>query len=60
MTKIEQKILDRVGGGVPFYKELGRIDGMDKSRKRMRSVTQNFKLAYTTGFFEGRKTKERG
>ena len=49
------EIFNRVGGGVPYFKELGRIDGQDLTRKRMRSVPQNFKLAYTVGFYEGKK-----
>ena len=58
MNRTEKEIFDRVGGGVPFYKELGIIDGKDKTRARMRSVTQNFKLAYVCGFFEGKKARQ--
>ena len=60
MDKIEKAIFDRVGGGVPFFKELGRADGADNARKRMRAVPQNFKLAYTVGFYEGKKQARQG
>ena len=58
MNRTEKEIFDRLGGGVPFYKQLGIIDGKDKTRKRMRAVTQNFKLAYTVGFYEGKKARQ--
>ncbi len=57
MNATEKAIFDRVGGGVPFYKELGRMDGADNTRKRKRAVTQNFKLAYAVGFYEGKRGK---
>lgn len=45
-------------GGVPYYKKLGEQDAIDPSRKRMRSVPQNFKLAYRNGWYEAKKAAD--
>lgn len=47
--------LEKYFGGVPYFKELGRKDALDKTRKRKRSVPQNFKLAYINGWYEAKK-----
>ena len=44
-------------GGVPYYRKLGGYDAADPSRKRMRPVPQNFKLAYLDGWYEAKKAK---
>lgn len=46
-----------VQGGVPYYQKLGAQDAKDPSRKRMRSVPQNFKLAYLNGWYAAKKDK---
>lgn len=42
-------------GGVPYYRKLGGQDALDPDRKRMRSVPQNYKLAYLSGWYEAKK-----
>lgn len=42
-------------GGVPYFRKLGFSDAQEAGRKRKRAVTQNFKLAYLIGWWEGRK-----
>lgn len=42
-------------GGVPYYEHLGELDGADPDRLRKRTVPYNFKLAYTMGWYAGRK-----
>jgi len=42
-------------GGVPYYKKLGGEDALDPSRKRMRSVPYNYKLAYISGWYDAKK-----
>ena len=46
-----------VQGGMPYYKKLGAQDAKDPARKRMRSVPQNFKLAYLNGWYAAKKDK---
>jgi hypothetical protein len=45
-------------GGVPYYRQLGVDDANDPSRKRMRAVPQNFKLAYINGWYEAKKAAQ--
>ncbi len=45
-------------GGVPHFKELGAQDAADPARKRMRSVPQNFKLAYLNGWWASKKASK--
>lgn len=44
-------------GGVPYYRKLGEQDASNPARKRMRSVPQNFKLAYLDGWYAAKKSK---
>jgi len=44
-------------GGVPYFKQLGEQDAANPARKRMRSVPQNFKLAYLNGWWAAKKSK---
>ena len=56
-AKAVEKVQEHVGG-VPYYRNLGEQDALDLSRKRMRAVPHNFKLAYIDGWYAAKKAKK--
>lgn len=57
-AQVTEDVIDesKPKGGVPYYRKLGEDDALDLSRKRMRSVPQNYKLAYIDGWYAGKKS----